>query len=108
TADLKALRYLTAPNLVVSDAASKAPGLQNGGPMLLMDPHRHRCCQHDFGHGWPYLARHAWFATQDRGLAAVLYTDSVVRAQVADGREVEIELRTRYPFDEALELVVHG
>lgn len=63
TADLKALHYLTAPNLVLCDAASKSPGVQNSGPMFLFDPHRHRCCQHNAGHGWPYYTEHLWMAT---------------------------------------------
>ncbi|MCZ6795032.1 MAG: glycoside hydrolase family 127 protein [Planctomycetota bacterium] len=106
TADLKALRYLTAPNLVLSDRRSKSPGLQNGGPMLHMDPHGHRCCQHNWGHGWPYYAEHLWFATPDRGLAAVFYSDSQVTARVGDGTEVTVDENTRYPFSEDVELVV--
>ena len=39
TADMKALRYLTAPNQILSDAANKSPGVQNRGPMFLMSPH---------------------------------------------------------------------
>ncbi len=97
-ADFKALRYLTAPNLVLSDAASKAPGFQNDGPMLQMNPHIHRCCQHNFGHGWPYFVEHLWFATADGGLAAALYASSRVTAEVAGGNEVTFELDTRYPF----------
>ncbi|MBN2450155.1 MAG: glycoside hydrolase family 127 protein, partial [Lentisphaeria bacterium] len=106
TADLRALRYLTAPNMAISDRAPKNPGLQNGGPMLLMDPHAHRCCQHNWGHGWPYFARHLWFATPDQGLAAVLYCDSRVRARVGQGTDIEIEQNTRYPFDESVEFVL--
>jgi hypothetical protein len=106
TADLKALRYLTAPNLPLSDKASKSPGLQNGGPMLHMNPHIHRCCQHNWGHGWPYYARHLWFATRDRGLAAALYSGSRVTAKVADGVEASIEEETRYPFGEEIELKI--
>jgi hypothetical protein len=108
TADLRALRYLTAPNLAVSDSPSKSPGLQNGGPMLLMDPHAHRCCQHNWGHGWPYFAQHLWFATPDNGLAAVFYGDSKVTAQVGEGAEVTIEQHTHYPFDEQIDFVVRG
>ena len=108
TADLRALRYLTAPNMVRSDAASKAPGLQNGGPMLLMTPHQHRCCQHDFGHGWPNFARHAWFATNDRGLAAMTYFENRVEATVADGARVAIEVTTHYPFDDRAEFTVRS
>ena len=108
TADLKALRYLTSPNMVLSDRRSKSPGLQNGGPMLHMDPHNHRCCQHNFGHGWPYFAQHLWMATPDGGLAAVMYAASKVTAKVGDGATVSIEQRTNYPFDEQVELVVRA
>jgi DUF1680 family protein len=105
-ADFNALRYLTAPNLIQSDKSSKAPGYENGGAMLEMNPHRHRCCQHNFGHGWPYLAEHLWMATADNGLAAVVYSDSEVKAKVGDGVEVTLEEHTRYPFDERVEIEV--
>jgi hypothetical protein len=106
TADLKALRYLTAPNLVLSDRRSKAPGLANGGPMLEMNPHIHRCCQHNFGHGWPYFAEHLWMGTADNGLAAVLYAACRVKAKAGDGTEVLVEEATHYPFDERVDLAV--
>jgi hypothetical protein len=109
TADLKALRYLTSPNLVLSDRHNKSPGLQNGGPMLHMNPHDHRCCQHNWGHGWPYLAENLWFATPDNGLAAVLYAASEVKAKVGEeGTEVTIEAATHYPFDERILLTIEA
>jgi DUF1680 family protein len=104
TADLKALRYLTAPNMPLSDKQSKNPGLQNRGPMLLMSPHDHRCCQHNWGHGWPYFAQHQWYATSDHGLAAVFYNSCRLEAKVADGRTAKIAVETRYPFDEAVRI----
>jgi hypothetical protein len=101
TPDMKALRYLTSPNLVLSDRKNKSPGLQNGGPMLHMNPHDHRCCQHNWGHGWPYLAENLWFATPDNGLAAVFYAENEVQAKVGEeGTAVTIEQSTRYPFEE--------
>jgi len=106
TPDLKALRYLTAPNMVQSDSKNKSPGLQNGGPMLHFNPHGHRCCQHNVGHGWPYYAEHLWLATPDNGLAAVLYAASEVKAKVGDGREVTIAEKTTYPFDERIEFTI--
>lgn len=108
TADFKALRYLTAPNLVLSDRRSKAPGFQNGGPMLHMNPHDHRCCQHNFGHGWPYFAEHLWLATPGNGLAAVLYSACEVSAKVGNGTQVRIVEQTQYPFDERVELILHA
>jgi hypothetical protein len=106
TPDLKALRYLTAPNLVVSDSQSKAPGFQNGGPMLWMNPHRHRCCQHNSGHGWPYFTEHLWAATHDNGLGAVIYAPSKVTAEVGEGTQIIITEKTHYPFDEKIEFEI--
>jgi DUF1680 family protein len=106
TADLKALRYLTAPNMPLSDKQPKNPGLQNGGPMLLMSPHSHRCCQHNWGQGWPYFAQHQWYATSDHGLAAVFYNSCNLEAKVADGRTAEIAVETHYPFDETVRIRV--
>ncbi len=104
TADLKALRYLTAPNMVLSDRANKAPGLQNGGAMLLYDPRSHRCCQHNVAHGWPYFTEHLWAATAANGLAAVMYAPCEVKAKVGDGTEVKITEATAYPFGDTVEL----
>ncbi len=106
TADLKALHYLTSPNMILCDRHNKSPGLQNRGPMLLFNPHIHRCCQHNAAHCWPYYAEHLWMATPDNGLAAVLYAPSAVTAKVGDGTEVTIEEETKYPFDEQIVFTV--
>ena len=106
TPDLKALHYLTAPNMTLCDAGNKSPGLQNRGPMLLFDPHRHRCCQHNVGHGWPYYAERLWMATPDNGLAAVLYAPCEVEAKVGAGATATIAEATQYPFDGTIRLTV--
>ena len=100
TPDLKALHYLTAPNLILCDSQNKSPGVQNKGPMFLFNPHIHRCCQHNAGHGWPYYAEHLWLATPGNGLAAALYAPCEVTAKVGDGATVTIVEQTRYPFDD--------
>jgi hypothetical protein len=105
--DLRSLRYLTAPNLVLSDRTPKDPGLQNGGPMLAYDPWIHRCCQHNWGHGWPYLIEHLWLATSDDGLAAAIYGPSEVTARVGEGVPVRVVEETRYPFSETLLFTLH-
>ena len=106
TADLKALHYLTAPNLILCDRENKSPGVQNKGPMFLFDPHSHRCCQHNSGHGWPYYAEHLWLATPGNGLAAALYAPCEVKAKVGDGATVTIVEETRYPFEDKIEFTV--
>jgi len=106
TPDFKALRYLTAPNMVLSDSRNKSPGLQNRGPMLHMDPHGHRCCQHNMGHGWPYYAQNLWLAAPGNGLAAVLYAPCAVTAKVGGGSEVTVTEETRYPFGEQVAFAI--
>ncbi len=106
TADLKALRYLTSPNQVNSDSRSKEPELANGGHMQVMNPHDHRCCQHNVAMGWPYFAECLWMATPDNGLAAIFYCESEVKAKVSDGSEVTIAQKTNYPFDETVEFTL--
>lgn len=106
TADFRALRYLTAPNMPQSDHANKAPAVENSGDMFCMNPHSHRCCQHNAGHAWPYFTEHLWYAAPGNGLAAYIYGPCEVTAKVADGVEVAITEKTQYPFDEQIEFSV--
>ncbi len=97
--DMKSLRYLTAPNMAVSDSESHHPGIDNGGPFLVMNPFSNRCCQHNHTQGWPYFVENLWMATPDNGLAAVMYSPSEVTAKVGKGETVTIVTDTRYPFE---------
>jgi hypothetical protein len=104
--DFKALRYLTAPNMVVSDSKDHAPGIENGGPDLMMNPFISRCCQHNHGQGWPYYAEHLWMATPDNGLSAMLYNSCSVTAQVGSGKTITLNEETHYPFDDKIKIEV--
>ncbi|MES1218184.1 MAG: beta-L-arabinofuranosidase domain-containing protein [Bacteroidota bacterium] len=106
--DFKALRYLTAPNMVVSDSKNHAPGIQNEGPFLMMNPFSSRCCQHNHAQGWPYYAEHLWMATPDNGVAAILYNSNEVNVNVGSGKGKPITLKqtTNYPFDENIKIEV--
>lgn len=106
TADMKAIRYLTSVNHIYSDRRNRAPEIANSGDMYSMDPHGHRCCQHNVGMGWPYLTENLWQATPGDGLAAIFYAPSEVRAKVGEGGEVSIRQETRYPFDGLVELEI--
>jgi len=106
TPDLKGLHYLTCPNQVQLDRASKSPMVENGGNMFAYDPYDFRCCQHNVAFAWPYFAEHLWTATPDRGLAAVLYAPCRVGAKVGSGATVEIGEQTGYPFDGSILLTV--
>ncbi len=104
--DYRSLRYLTAPNMVVSDSKNHAPGIANEGPFLMMNPFSSRCCQHNHGAGWAYYAENVWMATPDNGLAAQLYSEGTVRARVGQGQRVSLEEKTRYPFEQRIDIAV--
>ncbi|HEY4207003.1 MAG TPA: beta-L-arabinofuranosidase domain-containing protein [Puia sp.] len=106
--DFKALRYLTAPNMVVSDSSNHAPGIANDGPFLMMNPFSSRCCQHNHAQGWPYYAEHLFMATPDNGIAAILYSAASVRVKAGAGKGgmVVISETTHYPFDQTIGFTV--
>ena len=108
TPDYKSLRYLTAPNMVVSDSKNHNPGIANSGPFLMMNPFSSRCCQHNHSAGWVYYAENSWMATQDNGLVAQLYSDGTVTAKVGEGTEVKLVESTKYPFEEAVDFTVNA
>jgi hypothetical protein len=103
--DLKGLHYLTAPNLISCDSSGEHD-FQNEGTLLSYDPWSYRCCQHNFGFGWPYFAEHLWLATPDEGLAAALYAPSRVSARVGSGADVRISEETSYPFGDVIDFRV--
>lgn len=107
TEDFRALRYLTSPNMAVSDAVNHSPSIDNSGPFLAMNPFSSRCCQHNHGQGWPYFNNHLVMGTYDNGLAATLYAASVTDALVADSVKVKLTEDTKYPFEGDINFIVN-
>lgn len=108
TPDMKALRYITSPNMAISDEKLHGPSIDNNlRGMLSMSPFSSRCCQHNHGMGWPYYAEHLVMATADNGLATMLYAANETAARVADGKTVKLTETTNYPFGETVTLTVN-
>jgi hypothetical protein len=62
------------------------------------------CCLANMHQGWPKLVQHMWMATQDNGLAALVYGPNRVTAKVGPGAEATIIQETLYPFDGTVRL----
>jgi hypothetical protein len=65
------------------------------------------CCTSNMHQGWPKFTQNLWYATgtperSDRGLAALVYSPSEVKAYVAGGTEVKMVEETNYPFSESI------
>jgi DUF1680 family protein len=64
------------------------------------------CCTSNMHQGWPKFTQNLWYATPDKGLAAIVYSPSEVKALVGDGIEIKFEEKTGYPFDETIRFVL--
>ena len=104
--DFGSLHYFTSPNLVRCDRDNHNPGIQNEGPMFIMNPFSYRCCQHNHAQGWPYMAENLWMATPDNGVLAAIYSASRVNVMVGKGTEVTINETTNYPYEENIRFSV--
>jgi hypothetical protein len=60
------------------------------------------CCTSNMHQGWPKFTQNLWYATSDKGLAALLYSPSEVQAYVGDGVQVSFREETGYPFGETI------
>ncbi len=79
------------------DDTDQVFGLLNGYP----------CCLTNMHQGWPKFTQNLWYATDDEGLATLVYAPSSVTAKVAGGVEVNVVEETFYPFDETVRLTVN-
>ena len=104
--DFKALRYITSPNMIVSDSKNHHPSIDNSGPFLSMNPFSSRCCQHNHTQGWLYYSENLVYATPDNGAAIALYGACTADMRVADGKKITVIEETQYPFDENIRITL--
>ena len=78
------------------DDTDQVFGVLNGYP----------CCTTNMHQGWPKFTQNLWYATDDGGLAALVFAPSSVEAEVAGGTRVSVKEETFYPFDENVRMTV--
>jgi DUF1680 family protein len=64
------------------------------------------CCTANMHQGWPKFTQNLWYATADKGLAALVYAPNEVKAFVAGNTEVKVKEQTFYPFDETIQFTI--
>ncbi|MBS1523219.1 MAG: glycoside hydrolase family 127 protein [Bacteroidetes bacterium] len=56
------------------------------------------CCTSNMHQGWPKFTQNLWYATADKGIAALVYSPSEAKIIVANGTVVNVKEETSYPF----------
>jgi len=60
------------------------------------------CCTCNMHQGWPKFVQNLWYATADKGIAALVYAPSSATVTVAEDIDVIVKEETAYPFDETV------
>ncbi|OXS52962.1 hypothetical protein B1A99_31930 [Cohnella sp. CIP 111063] len=75
----------------------------NEANLFGVEPH-FGCCTANMHQGWPKFAARLWMASEDNGLAAIVYAPCVVRTMVGDGVKASVHVSTDYPFRDTVKM----
>ena len=64
------------------------------------------CCTSNMHQGWPKFTQNLWYATNDNGIAALIYAPSEVLAKVGNGKFITVKESTQYPFEETITFTI--
>ncbi|RZK47430.1 MAG: hypothetical protein EOO94_00670 [Pedobacter sp.] len=64
------------------------------------------CCTSNMHQGWPKFTQNLWYATADKGIAAIVYSPSEVKTTVGNGTIVNIKEETNYPFQDKIKFTI--
>jgi hypothetical protein len=65
------------------------------------------CCTSNMHQGWPLFTQNLWYATPDRGVAALMYAPSKVNVKVSEDINIVVEENTNYPFEDQVQFTLH-
>lgn len=65
------------------------------------------CCTSNMHQGWPKFVQNLWYATADKGIAALTYSASEANIKLPGGVNVSVKEETSYPFEETIKFTVN-
>jgi len=103
TDDYMGRQYFQQANQVMATRQVRNFGDNHGGTDLCYGLlSGYPCCTSNMHQGWPKFTQNLWYATADKGIAALIYSPSEVKAYVAGGTEISFKEETNYPFEETV------
>lgn len=64
------------------------------------------CCTSNMHQGWPKFVQNLWYATADKGIAALTYSASEAKIKLPTGIDVAVKEETSYPFEETIRFTI--
>ncbi|MBD2753049.1 beta-L-arabinofuranosidase domain-containing protein [Spirosoma validum] len=64
------------------------------------------CCTSNMHQGWPKFVQNLWYATADKGIAALAYSPSEAKMSLGNGLDVAVKEETGYPFEETIRFTI--
>ena len=64
------------------------------------------CCTANMHQGWTKFSSHLWYATPNKGIAALAYAPNTLTTTVAGGSTVTIQEETGYPFTDQVQFTI--
>ena len=107
TDDYMARQYFQQANQVMATRQVRNFGDNHGGTDLCYGLlSGFPCCTSNMHQGWPKFTQNLWYATTDKGLAALVYSPNEVKAYVGEGTQVSFKEETNYPFEESVKFTL--
>lgn len=98
--DFKERQYFQQPNQVMITKCLHNFDINHGNTDLVYGLLTgYPCCTCNLHQAWPKFTQNLWYATDDKGIAALIFSPSEVTAKVANQVAVRITEETTYPMD---------
>lgn len=103
--DYTSRQYFQAANQVIlsdQNDFSYETGNHEGTDFVFGELTGYPCCTTNMHQSWPKFVQNLFYATPDRGVAALLYAPSSVELLVGTGEKLTIKETTGFPFRESI------
>lgn len=106
--DFMTRQYFQQANQVMMTRHQRNFDVNHGGTDLCMGLLTgYPCCTSNMHQGWPKFVQNLWYATADKGIAALTYSASEAAIKLAGGIQVAVKEETSYPFEETIKFTVN-
>jgi hypothetical protein len=106
--DFMSRQYFQQANQVMTTRHHRNFGDNHGGTDLcngLLTGYP--CCTSNMHQGWPKFVQNLWYATADKGIAALTYAASEAKIKLSSGVDVVVKEETAYPFEETIKFTIN-